>query len=255
MRANKNTPDGIEIIAREPAISEHPHPRFKGKMVPFNGVSKVLLADGTEMHECDRCGAIFKTVRQVTSHTSGKHSVTTKRSTNVEIIKTVLRTMVQQRTKARAEDRRSYLQETADELNRRGVKPYRGGTWTAGAVQNISQHYGKTYRIRTPRVVSQQTQPVRVAAEAAVIEAPPKKIKLTRSPQPATPTTDEPNERQLFDDILAGLGHLRALTDNIEKNVIALDDKLRESTNKSDVPLDENALNALELLRRAWQQS
>jgi hypothetical protein len=247
MRANKTTPDGIEIIAREPAISEHPHPRFKGKLVPFSGVSKLLLADGTERHECDRCGDTFETVRQVTSHASGKHAVTTKRSTDVEIVKTVLRISVQERAKAKAAGRRSFLQETADELNRRGVKPYRGKAWTAGSVHHIYQNYHKTYRTRTPRIISTTTPPsLKVAAEAAVIEAPPKRsIKLNRAK-----TKTEP--QRLFSFIARDITNLREALGDLETHISALNEHV---SSKSDLPLDEEALNALELLRRAWQQS
>jgi hypothetical protein len=247
MRANKTTPDGIEIIAREPAISEHPHPRFKGKLVPFSGVSKLLLVDGTERHECDRCGDTFETVRQVTSHASGKHAVTTKRSTDVETVKIVLRVLAQERAKAKAEGRRSFLQETADELNRRGIKSYRGQAWTDGSVNHLYLKYHKTYRTRTPRIVGSSTTPsVKVAAEASVIEAPPKRsIKLNR-------VKAKTDAQRLFSFIARDITNLREALGDLETHVSALNEHV---SSKSDLPLDGEALNALELLRRAWQQS
>jgi hypothetical protein len=247
MRANKTTPDGIEIIAREPALGPHPHPSKKGKMVPFNGVSKVLLADGTERHECDRCGDTFDTARQVTSHTSGKHTVTAKRSTSVETIKLVLRILAQEKAKALAEGRKSYMQETADELNNRGLKPHRGSTWTAGSVNNIYQSYHRMYRTRTPRIVNSLTTPVvKVAADTAVMEAPPKRsIKLNRAKAKS-------EVQRLLSFIARDISNLRGTLGDLETHVSALNEHV---SSRSDLPLDDEALNALESLRRAWQNS
>jgi hypothetical protein len=251
MRGNKTTPDGIEIIAREPALAPHPHPRLKGKLVPFSGVSKLLLADDTECYECDRCGDTFDTARQVTSHASGKHAVTAKRATNVETVKIVLRVLAQQRAQAKAEGRRSFLQETADELNRRGIKSYRGQAWTDGSVNHLYLKYHNTYRTRTPRIIGSLTTPapVKVAAEAAVIEAPPvtpkRSIKLNR----AKAKTDV---QRLFSFISRDITNLREALGDLETHVSALNEHV---SSQSDLPLDDDARNALELLRRAWQRS
>ncbi len=246
MRANKKTPNGIEIIAREPAMGPHPNPKFKGKLVPYSGVSKLLLADGSEAHECDTCGDVFPEVKQVTAH-STHHSVTTKRNTEVETVKIVLRVVARQRAKAQAEGRRSYIDEAAAELNERGIKTYRGHAWTRGSVYNIWKTYHTIYRIRTPRIASapESTAPVTMAADAAVLVAPAKKVKAPTS-------VSESIDRHIFNVIMKDIKILRNTAERLETSILSLEDRLQART---EVPLDQDALNALELLRRAWQQS
>jgi len=246
MRANKTTPDGIEIIAREPALGPHPHPSQKGKMVPFSGVSKVLLADGTEGYECDFCGDIKDTARQVTSHRSGKHTKSPKRATDVETVKTVLRVLAHERAKAKADGRRDFNSPTAEELNRRGLRTYHGQPWTADTVHSLYQKYKATYKVRTPRV---GPRPVKVAAEtaAAVLERP--KVKAPEVNEDGFVTLED---EALFSAIHKDLKLLRDVADRLETHVLAAEDRAKQ---RSAMDLDDEALRALESLRRAWQNS
>lgn len=241
MRTSKRTPDGTEIIAREPALGEHPHPSQEKRLVPFNGVTKVLLADGRELFECDRCGKLFDSTKQTASHSASAHSVTDKRSTSVETIKTVLRVMHQERAKAKAEGRRSFQQEAADELNRRGVKPFRGGEWAATTVNAIWQKYRDVYKVRVRTTVSRTV--AAAEATAAVLDKPAKR---------STKKPTEIDDHALFSMIMNDLKHLRDTADRIETHVIAAEDRMRQ---RPLVDLDDKALRALESLRRALQSS
>ena len=247
MRANKTTPDGIEIIAREPAMGPHPHPKHNGRMVPFNGVSKVLLADGAEGYECDFCGDIQPSARQVVSHRSGKHTKSPKRATDVEVVKTVLRVLARERAKAKAEGRKEFNQAAADELNSRGVKTYHGNEWTPSSVNSLYLRYKAVYKIREPRIAG--PRPVKIAAETAtsVLERPIEKA----------PEVDEDGFVALDDDKLFAMIHadlqlLRTVADRLETHVLAAEDRSRQ---RSTMDLDDEALRALESLRRAWRNS
>lgn len=253
MRANTKTPDGIEIIAREPALGPHPHPKHKGRMVPFNGVSKVLLVDGTEGYECDFCGDIQPSARQVVSHRSGKHTKSPKRSTDVEVVKTVLRILAHERAKAHAEGRKEFNQAAADELNKRGLTTYHGLEFTAQTVNSLHQRYKAVYKIRVPRIAG----PRPVAADVAILTAPLGVDLPDIKPVTKAPEVDEDGFVALDDDKLFAAIHkdlqvLRDVANRLEMHVLTAEDRARQ---RSTMDLDDEALRALESLRRAWQNS
>src|SRR6185295_12816593 len=138
---------------------------------------------------------------------------------------------------------------TADELNRRGLKTYHGKPWTADTVNSLYQHYKAVYKIRTPRIAP---RPIKVAAEtAAVLDRP-----ITKAPTKA-PEVNEDGFITLDDDKLFAAIHkdlqlLRNAADRLETNVLAAEDRARQ---RSTMDLDDEALRALESLRRAWQNS
>lgn len=163
MRTEKKTPDGIEIIARGEARGPHPHPRLRGRIVAYSGVTRLLLADEREVFECDDCGRNFDSLRSAVSHRNGVHVAKPRGPMYPEnTIRLVLRLVREYRPRSR-----DFNVQVAEELNRREVPTVRGDRWTANMVHTLSNAYRDVYRVR----VSRPTRtPVAAAAEVAVAE-------------------------------------------------------------------------------------
>lgn len=159
MRTETRTPDGRQIIAREPALIPHPHPKMNGKLVPFAGVTKVLLDDETEQYECDECGKLFATGRSATAH------MPSHREREPMYSPDVIRHVVREVKIALRDGRRNYMQVAAARLNEAQVPTVKGNPWTTGAVSNVYLAYKDQVRVRIPgeRVVAAQV--VRSAQE------------------------------------------------------------------------------------------
>jgi hypothetical protein len=154
---SKKLEDGRDIIAREHNTeAPHPNPMKNGELVPFHNVNKLLVLDpndpdspdGVTLFECDPCGKVWPTARQVVSHMAGAH-VDRGPEYKEDVIKTVLRVVAQHR----ASGARNFQTRAADELNHRGIPTARGGPWSPGMMHMMVKTYGAQYPVRIRRDV------------------------------------------------------------------------------------------------------
>lgn len=138
--------DGVEVIAHEQGVGPHPMPKLNGRIVPFNGVTKVLLADGTDRHVCDDCGYVGSSTRVVVSHRNATHNLTKPRGS--AYADDVLRRIMRIARQFQAEHAKDWAAKTAEALNEAKVPTARGGSWTAGAVATLYRAYAEKYRTR-----------------------------------------------------------------------------------------------------------
>jgi len=134
---------GIEVVTREPAIGLHP---LTKEEVPFRNVERVLLVNGTVVHQCMDCDYHNETVAQVTSHRSSGHPKPRRRSRqdhrgySDETVRMVLREIEY----ARREGGADFCQRVATKLNASGILTYHGREWKADNVSRLYQlHHGK----------------------------------------------------------------------------------------------------------------
>lgn len=158
MRNLNKIDDGRTIIAREVAQGPHPHPSQNGRMVPYTGISKLLLDDGTELFECDECGKTNPIMRSISGHRPTHNPVTHLPDYSEEVLKTVLREAAIQR---RDGTHRGYAERTAARLNQLGIKPYQAEEWTPAIVSRLVVKYRDKISVRIPRL------PVQTAPKTA----------------------------------------------------------------------------------------
>jgi hypothetical protein len=144
MRTTKKLTDGREIIAREEAYGEHPHPSQRKRLVPFSGITKLLIADSTEMFECDECGWTADNIRSVASHQSAGH---TPRGPmyDITVIRKVLRIVAIEK---RDRGLRGSNERTAKILNDQGIATVQGKPWTPSTVHSIVAKYRDIYPVK-----------------------------------------------------------------------------------------------------------
>jgi hypothetical protein len=150
--------DGVEVVEQRPAYGTHPHPSQNGRQVEYDGVDHLLLADGQELYACVRdphCAYVRDNVRSVVSHLVSHSPGKNDPATPEEVIKDVIRTV---RTEIRDHGAQNAFNRAADELNRRGVKPYRAEEWNRGTVASIFNRYAQDY----PNVRPRSARPTRV---------------------------------------------------------------------------------------------
>lgn len=141
-----------EIVATEPAIG--PHPRWPDRLVPRAGVTKALLADGSEVYLCDGggktvCHFVGDNPTSVVSHRNGTHQRVAPRGSLYG--DTALRQIVGEVEKAKRAKVRGYAEAAAKALNASDVKTIHGGPWTASAVSGIYRAWGATVKVRIPK--------------------------------------------------------------------------------------------------------
>lgn len=180
MKTSK-TINGLEVIAREQAIGQHP--RWPDRMVPFNGVTKVLLSDGTEVYECDdrECDYVANTVKSVTSHMP-KHSDKAPSLYDDETLEKVVRVVL----KAKRDGHRGYMERAAAVLNHQGLTTYSGAAWNGSNVSSLFAAHSHRFPHVRVRVTPVPSTVVKTAASTAIAEPTTKPaIKLTRKHKPA----------------------------------------------------------------------
>lgn len=138
--------DGIEVIATEPASGPHPHPRYGGQIVAFNGITRVLLADNTERFICDTCDKPWDNIKSAASHRTAHSPTKNEPDMSQDLIKAVVRAVKRIR-----EDDKQRFQKAADALNWAGVKTTRGLPWTQSNVRTVYKRYAGTVRVRVSR--------------------------------------------------------------------------------------------------------
>lgn len=142
---------GTEVIVRERALAPHPHPAQKGRLVETRGVTKVLLADGREVFECDVCGTIKDGARSVVSHLPSHNPTVHEPDYPETTIRHVLRLSIRERETGH----RGYAERVAEFLNSEGkVKPHKAPQWNAGLVSMIWTRYHDKYAVRLRRATT-----------------------------------------------------------------------------------------------------
>ncbi len=175
------TSDGVEILAVQQACAPHPHPSQNGKIVPFNYVEELLLADGTTRFRCAYpvesgrlCGKdTFTEVKSVPAHQSS-HS-----ERGPQYPEETLRTLVLTVRACHRMGYRDYQERAAAELNKNKVPTLSGEPWTAQQVSQLFSRYKDVFRThvrqaRLQRMAEAETptqeNPVTVITPAARVK-------------------------------------------------------------------------------------
>lgn len=141
------TPDGREIIAREPGRAPHPHPQHNGKLVAFNNLNKVLLAGGAELFECDVCGYTNVNPSSVTSHMT----VHNPDRVGTRYPQSLLRAVAKAVAVARRGRGRDVMERAAADLNAQGLTMLSGSKWSGHNVSHVFNKYCKNIKVRVPQ--------------------------------------------------------------------------------------------------------
>jgi len=164
--------NGQEILAIEQATG--PHPRWTDRVVPYAGVSKALLADGTEVWLCDGdgktpCSHVGDSTRSVVAHRNGTHNRTMPRHSVYP--EATIRRLVIEIEKAKRAKMRGYADAAAKALNEAGIPTVHGGPWTPSGVSGLYNAWGKAVRVRLPRDPAEARANSRRAKVADTLEA------------------------------------------------------------------------------------
>lgn len=164
------TSDGIVILTVQRASGPHPHPAHEGRIVPFNHVSHLLLANGEERFRCDwptpngpnpTCGKdTFTEVKQVPAHMASHTADRTGSRYPEETLRYLIRLV---RTYQRA-GHTDYNRRTAAELNRQFDRypTWNGEPWTPERVKVLFARYHADFRTHVRQV---QVDRVRLQTE------------------------------------------------------------------------------------------
>lgn len=137
--------NGVEIVAREPGVGPHPHPQSGGRLVTWKGVSKVLLADGTEVYMCDDCGRTGPDTRSVVAHRNGTHNLRHPR--RPQHSEQALRTLVRwAQEEVQERGLRGYGARVAKRLDEAGIKTTDGKPWMSEQVGRLYLVYRDKYK-------------------------------------------------------------------------------------------------------------
>lgn len=160
---------GVDVIEAQKGVLKR-HPRWGWDTpVEFQNVTLLLLADDTELVICDLCTfngitgyepyakpETEKTLKEqsnkLLSHFSGKHWV--KKPRGSYYTDDQIRTVIKIWLKWRSTKISNWTQRAIDELNGMGIKPYRGDTWTRGAVSSLAKVYAKNKKFKNVKAAS-----------------------------------------------------------------------------------------------------
>lgn len=231
-RTEASTPDGIEIISREHnTLVSHPHPRFKGKLVPTNGINKILLADERVMYECDFDGWYRDSALSVRAHLVSHGTTFTDPDYSIEILRKVIRTA----NKYKKERVHNYAQKTADELNTLNVPTVTGASWTPGNVSSLYARWRDDDRVKITRTPRQDT-PTTSATTAALATEVMGKRPGSRTRKTADDVTFSTQLLRLSDQLQLAAATAAKLSRDIAKLPVAVHDleELRDKAERYD---------------------
>lgn len=172
------TSDGVEIVAIQPGLAPHPHPRFAGKLVPFRYLEELLLVDDTTRFRCAQMkddGGLchrddFDNPRSAVAHISSHGRVAGPlHSTDT------LRTLVRLVRTYKAGRNRNYCELTAEELNKTNVPTLDGEPWNAQQVSHLFLTYRDEYRthVRETQVAARRNGPPSSSSRSTAKDATP----------------------------------------------------------------------------------
>jgi hypothetical protein len=197
--------DGAEVIARELATS--PHPRWKDQHPQTHHfITKLLLADGREIYECNHCHVTDAELKSVTAH-QGRHRIAPKKPiTDEDTIRTLLREAERAR---RMYGPSRYAQPTAEALTRLGLTPAQGGEWTSAAVSNLYNTWKDRYPVRAPKVVT-RPRPT-TAARKPADKTPPVGVQPTPAVASPPASSSDKDLMQVLVQVDAAIHHAMRL--------------------------------------------
>jgi hypothetical protein len=145
----------LQIIAVEPAIAPHPHPSQNGALVPYKGVLRALLEDGTEAFLCEGdgqvpCPHIGTSTLSVVAHRNGTHNRRQPRPSS-GYPEATLRRIAVEVAKAKRAGFRGHAARAAQALNDAGFTTLRGQPWDGGRVSHVFIGHCKGIRVHLPR--------------------------------------------------------------------------------------------------------
>jgi cellobiose-specific phosphotransferase system component IIB len=166
MRSNRVIQDGdqaYEVIERQEALAPHPNPSQNGRLVPFAGITRILVqnesGNSRDGVECDECGRVFwadsdqteDLVRAALSarghaatHSENHGKPLYPRETLAKIIRSV-------RQQERRGNERGKCMVVAEQLNREGIPTLSGVPWTPQAVSQLYCRWRDEIKVRVPR--------------------------------------------------------------------------------------------------------
>lgn len=202
------TSDGIIIITAQRASGPHPHPSQSGRIVPFNHVTHLLLANGEERFRCDfptpdgpnpTCGKdTFTQVKSVPAHMSSHTADRTGPRYPEETLRTLIRLV---RTYQRA-GHSDYVQRAAAQLNRDGrYLPLDGGEWTAERVKRLFHRHHADFRthvrqVQVDRVLQREQLTVTTTTTATHLTDPEEPKVTVNAPVKTADAATTPADRR-----------------------------------------------------------
>jgi hypothetical protein len=227
--------DGVEVIARELATS--PHPRWKDQHPQTHHfVTKLLLADGGEVYECNHCHLHDPELKSIKAHLTKHRPNPPQPLTDVETIRTVLREVERAR---RLYGVGRYGKYAVEALTRLGVRPATGDEWTVAKVTSLYGSYKDRYPVRAPKVTP-RSKP-RPTAVARPVPAP---AAAAPAPGQAVVSSSDRDLMQLLVQVDAAIHHAMRLVASVN----APDEQIVEKAAMLDrlvAGLGEDTINKL----------
>lgn len=128
------TIDGRTVIARQPALTPHPHPSQNRRLVPTTGVDELLLEDGSTTYECVECGKMFYAAISARAHMTSHNPAKTNPAYPWDTLALVVHYVEERRAEHGV---RNSCVEVAARLTTEGVPAGRSGTWSANIVSHV----------------------------------------------------------------------------------------------------------------------
>lgn len=197
----------LEVVAVEQGYSEHPNPSQNGKLVPFTGLSKLLLTDDTEVFGCDTCGFTDPNPKSVVTHFTKHGERKPSFYTNETLL--ILVKMVEKYKKRKV---RGYCEATANELTRRKIFDRNGQPWTPSQVSALFNDHAQ-------RILEWDAE----QRKQRVAERRP----VSSAPAPSTVPTESVSQnrtvtvvilQQIAEDLSSAANALRSLAIEVDKS-------------------------------------
>lgn len=197
----------LEVVAVEQGYSEHPNPSQNGKLVPFTGLSKLLLTDDTEVFGCNRCGLTDPNPKSVVAHFTSHGERKPSFYTNEKLL-TIVK-IVQKHKRMRV---KGYCEAAARELNAKKIFTHGGLPWTGSSLSNL-------FRAHAERILEWDAE----QRKQRVAERRP----VSSAPAPSTVPTESVSQnrtvtvvilQQIAEDLSSAANALRVLAIEVDKN-------------------------------------
>ena len=170
---------GVEVVAREPGMSPHPHPSQNGRLVETIGVTRVLLANGHEFFECGIrqgdgvCPKQSRSSKSIVSHLTFHNPNKNNPLYDLATLRVVLRVAAEERQR----NFRGYGMRAAERLNEdyKTVRRLDGKPWVSSDVTRLWSQYHERYgpqRVHVRRPVTPQPTPQPPKVTPATVNIP-----------------------------------------------------------------------------------
>lgn len=202
--------DGVRVAEQDVAYG--PHPRWPDQNVAYTGIAYVILENGVSGFACETCGYMKDQIRSVASHLKIHNGREAEPLYPINTLKDLIRTV----KRNRAAGYKDYMQRSATDLNKRGVKSFAGDPWNSLQVGRLYAKWSEKIKVNIPP----QRQPVE-----------PKTTTQEREPVKAVVVNTEAPESAALVKRLMSLGEkLQDLTTEVENLVPDVANALAEGT-------------------------